>query len=342
MKRYGWLYEKAFTKENIKEAIHKASQNKRKRKIVIKVLANEDYYVDKIYEMMWSFNYIPSPYSKFTIIDNGSKKVRELSKPKFYPDHIVHWCIYLILYPILSKSLVPNTYSCLKGRGQIYGKNKIKKQLKNKKATKYYLKVDIKKFYPSININKLIEMLEKRIKDVKMMNLISSILKLENGLPIGMILSQLFANYYLHKVDMMFNSKYYNRYADDVVIFSSNKRKLHKIRKQLQNELSKLDLSLKPNYQVYRTSKEKLDYMGFRFGYDYVILRKRILYALNRSVINWYKRKDYLSACQITSYMGWVKHSNSYCLYQSRIKPYVNFKEIKEIQRRRQNENLCC
>ncbi len=339
MKRYGWLYEKAFTKENIRLAIHKASKNKRKRKIVQKVLANEDYYVDEIYNMMWSFSYEPSPYTRFQIKDPSSGKVREISKPRFYPDHIIHWCVYLTLYPILANRLVSHTYSSLKGRGQIYGQKKIKKQLRNKYCTKYYLKTDIKKFYPSIDNYELEKMLERKIKDTKMLHLIHIILKQEQGLPIGMILSQLFANYYITDIDYMFNSKFYNRYADDIVMFSSNKKKLHKQRVYLQHFLFKKRLKLKSNYQVCKIDKEMLDYMGFRFNHDKVIMRRKIMINTNRDILNWQKKKTYKTACAITSHMGFIIHSDSYQFYTNRIKPYVDFKELKQLIRST-NENL--
>ena len=52
MKRYGWLYEKSFTKDNIKLAIIRASKGKKKRRIVRKVLSNIDYYTDEIYHIL--------------------------------------------------------------------------------------------------------------------------------------------------------------------------------------------------------------------------------------------------------------------------------------------------
>lgn len=340
MKKYGWLYEKAFTKENIKLAIIKASKGKKKRGIVRKILSNIDYYVDEIYNMMWTFSYKPNPYTKFSLKDPSSGKNREICKPRFYPDHCIHWCIYLVLYPILSKQLIAKTYSSLKGRGQIYGQKKIKKQLKNKKQTKYYLKVDVRKFYPSIDTCKLEIMLEHKIKDPKLLKLIHDILKQEKGLPIGMILSQLFANYYITDIDYTFNSKFYNRYADDVVIFSSNKRKLHKQRVYLQECLDKKSLALKSNYQVYRTNKEMLDYMGFRFNHDKVIMRRKTMIKTNRDILKWQHKKTYKTACSIISHMGYVKHSKSYMFYLNRIRPYVNFNELKQIIRSNANENL--
>lgn len=340
MKRYGWLYEKAFTKDNIKLAIIRASKGKKKRKIVRKVLSDIDYYTDEIYHIAWTYSYKPSPYLKFTLKDPSSGKMREICKPRFYPDHCIHWCIYLVLYPILSKRLISKTYSSLKGRGQIYGQKKIKKQLKNRTKTKYYLKVDIRKFYPSIDTHKLEIMLEHKIKDPKLLKLIHDILKQEKGLPIGMILSQLFANYYITDIDYIFNSKFYNRYADDVVIFGSNKRKLLKQRVCLQECLDKKSLTLKSNYQVYKTDKEMLDYMGFRFNHDKVIMRRKIMIKANRDILKWKRNKTYKIACSIISHMGYVKHSNSYMFYSNRIRPYVNFNELKQIIRSNTNENL--
>lgn len=340
MKRYGWLYEKAFTKDNIKIAIHKASKGKRKRKGVQRILADEDFYVDEIYEMMQTQSFKPSSYTKFSIKDPSSGKIRDLCKPRFYPDHIVHWCIYMQLYPIIEPKLIKNTYSSLKGRGQIYGQKRIKKQLRNKHDTKYYMKVDIKKFYPSIDTDLLEDMLRNIIKDPKMLSLIHDILSLEKGLPIGMILSQLLANFYLCDVDAQLNSKYMNRYADDMVKFFSSKREAHKEIKHLSLLLAEKHLTLKGNYQVYKLDKEMLDFMGFRFNHDKIILRRRILINTNRDVLNWQKCKSYHNACSIMSHMGYIKHSNSFQLYLNRIRPYVDFKEVKEIIRSANNENL--
>lgn len=340
MKRVGWLYEKAFSKDNIRYAIHKASQHKKHRRDVIKILANEDYYVDCIYNMMATFSFKPSPYTQFQITDKGSGKLRDLCKPRFYPDHIIHWCIYLVLYDVIEPKLIKNTYSSLRGRGQIYGQKKIKKQLRNKKATKYYLKVDIKKFYPSVNTDKLELMLCRIIKDPKMLNLLHMILQQSNGLPIGMLLSQLLANFYLSDTDFMLNSVYLNRYADDVVKFFSNKRTAHREINRLQSLLANKQLTLKDNYQVYKTDKEMLDYMGFRFNHDKIILRRRIMINTNRDVLKWRKKKTYKTACSIMSHMGYIKNSDSYQFYVTRIKPYVDFREVKEIIRSANNENL--
>ena len=52
MKRYGWLFEKAFSKENIELAIKKASKGKRKRRVVRRVLSNKEKEVENIYKLV--------------------------------------------------------------------------------------------------------------------------------------------------------------------------------------------------------------------------------------------------------------------------------------------------
>lgn len=330
-KRYGWLYEKAFSKENISLAIEKASKGKRKRKIVKRILGNKEFYVDEIYNMIWNNEFVPTPYLKCKIKDGISGKERELSKPRFYPDHIIHWCMYLVLYPILTKSMIHNTCASLKGRGQVYGKNICVKKLRKRKNTKYYLKLDIKKFYPSVNVQKLLILLERKIKDPKMMNLLRMILEVEQGLPIGMILSQLLSNYCLYQLDHEYDSHTYIRYADDIAIFGPNKRKLHQLRINIEQDLLDMDLVMKNNWQIYRTDKEMLDFMGYRMDHNKVIMRKAIMLRFDRKIRKYVKEKNYRNACAIVSYMGWVKNSDSWNFYNNRVRNRVDFIEVKKL-----------
>lgn len=341
MKRYGWLFEKAFSKENIELAITKSSKGKRNRKVVQRILINKEKYIDDIYNLIWSGKYEPSEYIEGTICDSISGKVREICKPQFCPDHIIQWCIYLVLYPILVKSFIHNTCASIKGRGQVYGKNICMKKLANRKKTKYYLKIDIRKFYPSVNNDILIGMLERKIKDVKLMNLIKLILSKHKGLPIGMILSQLFANFYLCQLDHEYENLTYVRYADDIVVFSANKKVLRKLIASLDESLSSVDLTMKGNYQIRKTDDEMLDYMGYRMNHDKVIMRKAIMFRCTKKVKQYKKHKTYRNACGVVSYMGFVKNSNSWNFYHERIKPNVDFIEVKKIIRNGgNNENL--
>ena len=341
-KRVGFLFENAFAKGTIYEAVLCAAEDKKNRRDVQAVLSNIDTVVDNIYELMWFGDYKPAPYIHFKKYDAG--KVRDISKPKFYPDQIIHWCIYLAIKPVLIPSFSKHVYSCIPGRGQVYGKNMIEEQLKHKGDTKWCLKFDIKKFYPSVNTAKLMLLLQTKIKDPKLLAVIQKILDLQPGLPIGILLSQILGNFYLNEIiDKKYDSFYYNRFADDVVIFGSNKRKLGQLLEQIKGDLAQYDLQINNRCQIFRIDKRMLDFMGFKFNHDKVILRKKLIRNIRRAVKEWTNTKSYHAACALSSYMGWIKHSDSYKFYCKEVKPYINWNEVKAVQRKetkRRNENL--
>lgn len=109
--------------------------------------------------------------------------------------------------------------------------------------------MDIRKYYPSIDHLILKNIVQKKIKDKRLLELLDGIIDSAPGIPIGNYLSQFFANLYLSYFDHWLKeerrTKYYYRYADDMVILASNKEKLHsllgEIKLYLHNNL-RLDL----------------------------------------------------------------------------------------------------
>ena len=132
-----------------------------------------------------------------------------------------------ILEPIWIKIFTYNTYSCIKNRG-IEGcarrVTQIIKKYKNKPL--YCLKIDIKKFYPSINHSILKQIVRKKIKDKDLLWLLDEIIDSTEGVPIGNYLSQFFANlylaYFMHFVNEQLRINA-TEYADDICFFSDNK-----------------------------------------------------------------------------------------------------------------------
>ena len=88
------------------------------------------------------------------------KKERIIYKPQFYPDQVVHWALMLQLEPILMKGMYEFCCASVKNRGILYGKRHLDKILvDDRKYTKYCLKLDVKKFYPSID--KILSMIDR-------------------------------------------------------------------------------------------------------------------------------------------------------------------------------------
>lgn len=186
MKRTGNIYEKILDKNNIKEAILKASKRKRNRRNVKNVLENIYKATDNLYDILKENNFVPSPYEKVKIMDGVRKKERIIYKPRFYPDQCVHWALMLQLEDILMKGMYYYNCASIKGRGLLHATKYIEKIIvRDRKNTKYCLKLDIKKFYPSIDKEILKRKFRRKIKDRDTLNLIDKIIdSSEEGLPI--------------------------------------------------------------------------------------------------------------------------------------------------------------
>lgn len=186
MKRKGNFYNKIVDKNNIYQAILKASKGKTTRPNVIKILNNICYYVEYLHTILAEKTYIPSQYQEMKIHDGARKKERIIYKPRFYPDQCVHWALMLQIEDILKKGMYEFCCASVKGRGILYGANYIKKILvRDRKNTKYCLKLDVKKFYPSIDKEILKRKFRKIIKDGEVLNLIDLIIDSHpKGVPI--------------------------------------------------------------------------------------------------------------------------------------------------------------
>ena len=297
MKRVGNIYEKITKKENIRQAILNASKGKKNRKSVIKILDDMNFYVNEIYDMLINKNYKPSPYIKMLIHDGVRKKERIIYKPQFYPDQIIHWALMQQIQPIIERGLYDYTCASIPERGIHYGAKYIKKILvKDRKNTKYALKLDVKKFYPSIDKDIMKRKFLRTIKDRDTLDLIDKIIdSSENGLPIGNYTSQWFANFYLQNLDHYIKEElkvpYYLRYMDDMILFYRNKKELRKIKEKVEEYLKKEKLKLKENWQLFKVDSRPVDFIGYRFYRGYTTLRRGNFLRIKRRAKRIYKKK---------------------------------------------------
>ena len=266
--------------------------------------------------MLKNKTYTTSKYSLFTIYE---PKERIIYKLPYYPDRIAHHAIMNIMEPIWTKIFINQTYSCIKNRGIHKLAYDLKKVLqKHPQETKYGLKIDIRKFYPSINHEILFEIIRRKIKDNNLLVILKEIIYSADGVPIGNYLSQFFANLYLtyfdHWVKEELKCKYYFRYADDIVILSNNKSFLRSILLAIKLYMTNvLKLKLKSNYQIYPIESRGIDFIGYKFYHTHILLRKsiklRLFKLINKYKLNKIDKNTLL--IRLHSYFGWLKFCNS-------------------------------
>ena len=267
---------------------------------------NREANFQKLQQELISGTYRTSEYSIYTIYEPKEREIYRLP----YRDRIVHHAIMNILEPIWMKVMTKDTYSCIKKRGiHLAAKLARKAMVEGPKNTVYCLKIDIKKFYPSIDHGILKQIIRKKIKCKRTLALLDGIIDSAPGVPIGNYLSQFFANLYLayfdHDVKEKCGVRYYFRYADDIVILAKTKAFLHAILGKIRIMLSSLKLRVKENYQVFPTQIRGLDFVGYVIWRFYVRLRKSIKKRFARKV---FRGRAAVGTSAWWSYCGWVKH----------------------------------
>jgi RNA-directed DNA polymerase len=315
MKRYGNLWEKIISRNNIELALKNAQRGKKHYKEVIRINKNPEHYITEIMKMLSYKTFRNAKYEVITRVEGG--KLREIKKLPFYPDRVIHHAIMQILEPIWIKSLIVDTYQSIKGRGIHLGMKRIKNALKNKDGTGYCLKIDVKKYYPSIDNNILKEVVRKKIKDPNVLWILDEIINSTKGLPIGNYISQIFGNLYLSELDHYMKEtncvKYYFRYCDDIIILGESKDELNKLFLILKKHLAETkNLNIKSNWQIFPVKSRGIDFLGYRFFHNYTMVRKNIVTKFKNKMR--YPEYNYSFLCQLMSYLGWFSHANTYNL----------------------------
>ena len=115
-------------------------------------------------------------------------------------------------------------------------------------------------------------------------------------------------------------------------IFGSNKRKMHRDFAKIKNKLESISLQVKGNWQIFKFDSRPLDFLGYKFYRTHTTIRKRNSLRIKRRAkkVGRKSRLFFEDASAILSYMGWIKHSNSYYFYHKYIRPYLKLGHLKE------------
>lgn len=357
MKRIGFLYEQIVSEENCRLAIINAAKRKKKRGNVQKVTDNLDFYAKDLSERLVRLDFI-SPYRTRIIKDGLSGKERELQIPAFYPDQCAHHAIVQVLQPLIMKSSYHWSCANIPNRGiDRAAKGVERATVRDIKHAKYCVKMDIHKFYPSIPHDKLKTFLGRKIKDKKALGIIHVVIdsysaQPGHGIPIGNYTSPWLAEFYLQPLDYFIKQtlgvRHYVRYADDLVLIDSNKRKLRKALYAVIAFVEELGLEIKHDYQLFRIQRNcrsrthrrgrKIDFVGRCFGIKVTTIRKRRALALmrqSRHIRKIQKRNGVVSfrmAASFLSRCSCFKHTDSLGM-KKKYYDTVNIKKLKEVVR---------
>lgn len=254
------VFDLIFSDDNLYEAIQDASKGRRYNKDVLRVQHDIWNVIEQIQQDVRSGKYTIDKYYIFYVYEPKKRMIMSIT---FY-HRIVQWAIYRVINPLLVKGYIKDTYGCIPGRGSLAAMQRLRywiKSVEHKPGTWYYLKLDISKYFYRISHEVLKEILARKIKDQQLLQVLYNIIDCQHtpfglppgkgpgevpleerlydvGMPVGNLLSQVFANIYLDVLDQFCKRTlcihFYVRYMDDIIILSDSKEQLHMWKAEIQ------------------------------------------------------------------------------------------------------------
>ena len=270
-----------------------------------------------------------------------------------FRDRIVHHLIYNDIAPFFERRFIEDTYACIKGRGALSAVLRCKHFLE--RITQYWskpawvLQLDIFNFFVSLNKDILFDLISQHYpENCLTLELIKYIIYNDttrgalvvpdsdfslipkhkslwhcnpvNGLPIGNLTSQLFANIYLNELDHFIKhtlrAKFYARYVDDFFILHQNRNLLLEYQERINEFLNKcLALKLNLTKTKIKPADSGINFLGTTI-YPFRCLPRKMNVDKLKIVANWLQ-KNYTDAsliASVNSYLGLIRHTNAYKL----------------------------
>lgn len=324
MKRHGNLYDRILERGNIDLAVEKSEAGRKYKKAVTWFEGDREELTLRMIETLRLHKHRTSRYSSFIVHE---PKEREIFCLPFYPDRILQHAILNILEPVFMEKFTADTYSCIKGRGIHRAVVKLKLALRDTVAPAYYLKIDISKYYPSIDHDILKRQLRRVIKCRETLDLLDEIIESHSpGLPIGNYLSQYLSNFFLsgfdHWVKEELMVRHYFRYADDMLFLGASKADMWRVLEAVRPRIEALNLRIKPNIRIAPVATG-IDFIGYLFYPTHTLLRKSIKHRFKARVRRLMSRgvDDLYFKRKTASYYGWCSHCDARNLVRQTLGP---------------------
>lgn len=277
MKRAGGIYRQIAAYENLGLAFWKAARGKQDRREVIAFRNGFDDQLRKLQKELTNHAPDIGHYRFFNVHDPKQRNICAAA----FAERVLHHAVMNICEPVLEANAIHDSYACRKGKG---ARRALERTQRFARKHDWYLKLDIRKYFDNIDHRILLDLLARRFKDKDLMRLFEKLLDTyhtgpDKGMPIGNLISQHLANFYLGAFDHWIKEeqriKGYLRYMDDMVVFGQERTALKALLKGIRHYLDqKLALQLKDTVALNRC-RHGLTFLGYRVFPDKIRLSAR-------------------------------------------------------------------
>ena len=332
------LYERIYDTKNLEESYKRTQSGNRKyRKEAIYFAMSKERKLRCLQKELEDRTYRPGSYIEFYVFE---PKKRLVHAPHIR-DKIVQFSIHTVLQGIYRSVFIKDSYACLEEKGTHEAVHRIQHYMRLaqwKYEEPYIVKIDVRKFFYSINRDILKTIYRKKIPEseqdfLRILDMIvDSSPEGEKGLPLGNVTSQDFANIYLNEIDQFckryLGLKWYVRYMDDICIIVKDRETardvLAKIRTYVKDHL---DLELNEKTHIYPLA-QGINTLGFRIHTTHLEVRNSSKTAMKRRIkkIDEKVQSGRLAKKQaqqsVNAWLGHARHSNSYNLAKKIFEKY--------------------
>lgn len=285
MRRIGNLFGSVVEYDNLLAAWIEVKRGKRMHSNVLHVESRLPVVLSKLQDELVSGAYHPEPCRTFVLHD---PKIRTIEAPHLR-DRIVQHALTRIIRPAIESRLIRQTYACIQGRGTHAASNQAHRYLRQVPAG-FVLNMDIRKFFPSIHRDTLMEQVRKILKCERTVSLLELFVRTDDspiGIPIGATTSQILANLALNPLDhaakRVLGMTRYVRYMDDALMVHADKGRLWEVFSALEAVVESLQLRVNPKSGIARV-RDGVDFVGYRHFHGMKLIRKRSLYNIRRTL----------------------------------------------------------
>ncbi|AUB82061.1 reverse transcriptase/maturase family protein [Candidatus Thiodictyon syntrophicum] len=317
MKRLGDLWPRLVAFENLWFAWRRARRGKSRSQGTALFELDLEHNLVGLQRELTQGTWTPGPFRLFTIYE---QKARLIAAAPFR-DRVVHHAVMRVIEPPLDARFISDSYACRRGKGT---HRAVARYQEWARRYRYAMKLDVRRYFPSIDRLLLRDCLARRIKDRRVLALLEQIIDsgpdyserpapfpgddlltpLERplGIPIGNLTSQFFANLYLddfdHWVKESLRCPAYLRYVDDMVLLADDKQQLADWRAAIGERMAALRLRLHPERGQIERTADGFTLLGYRVFPGFCRLR-------SENPIRCGRRLRGLAAALAAGRIGW-------------------------------------
>ncbi len=266
MKRMGRVLEAVGTRANVVLAFVNTARGRRGRAETRAFEADFDQHIHRLTGALAGGTWMPAGYRRFTVHDPKERIIHAAP----FADRVAHHALMNVAGPWLERGASFHSYACRRGKGNLAA---VRHAERLTRTHRHFLKLDVRKYFDTVSHDVLAGLLRRQFKDGGFLALMERLVSSYEtspgcGLPIGTLVSQHLANFYLDGLDHFLTERmkcrHHVRYMDDVVLWHDDCARLTDWHLAVTRWLAdERGLALKPGSEPRRTA-DGVPFLGYR------------------------------------------------------------------------------